>query len=217
MAIYKSDTANQFTQIPNETLQDASLSFEAKGLLVLILSLPENWEIHKTWLQKQTPKCGQDKLKRILKEISDSGYMVKKPKKLENGRLSGWDWFVYPVKQLQANETSTSTVGVKTRSTVSSFDGGPATTNKHINKQTKTTTTDKQEFDVFAFILLSLIQEMLSEGGWIPTGHPVPKATWLKAKAKSLHEKLPDPRPEDCAVIILRDWVNLTNMKKVSF
>lgn len=77
-------------------------------------------------------------------------------------------------------------------------------------QQITTTTGEKADFDVFALALIQLLQNMVSEGGWIPDGYHAPKAAWLKAKAKTLHSKLPDPRPEDCAVLILRDWVKLT-------
>lgn len=139
MGIFKARLSDQYTKIPNETLQDTSLSFEAKGLLVLILSLPENWEIHKSWLQKQAQKCGQDKLKRLLKELTDTGYMVKKVKQSEDGKLAGWDWFVYPEKQLEPAKIAASTVGVKNRPSVKPSDGKSGTTNKtnkQINKKT---------------------------------------------------------------------------------
>ncbi len=87
------------------------------------------------------------------------------------------------------------------------------TTKTSVINQRETTTTEKLDFDKFAVCLISILQEMISEGGWIPAGHPVPKSTWLKAKAKTLHNKFPDPRPEDCALIILKDWVKQTANK----
>ncbi len=137
MAIFKANVANQFTQIPNETLQDPSLSFEAKGLLALILSLPSDWEIHKTWLQEQAANCGRDKLKRLIKELTDAGYMVKKAKQDEGGKMAGWDWFVYPLKQPQPRNGKGSTDGLKTRQTVLPSVGKAPTTNKHLNKENK--------------------------------------------------------------------------------
>ncbi len=94
MAIYKAKVQSEFAQIPNSTAQDSRLSFEARGLLVMILSMPDTWVIHKEWLIKQSPKCGRDKMTRLLKELIDLGYMIKKPKH-ENGQLNGVDWLVY--------------------------------------------------------------------------------------------------------------------------
>jgi len=94
MAIYKAKVQSEFAQIPNSTAQDSRLSFEARGLLVMMLSMPDTWVIHKEWLIKQSPKCGRDKMTRLLKELIDLGYMIKKPRH-EKGQLNGVDWIVY--------------------------------------------------------------------------------------------------------------------------
>lgn len=89
----------------------------------------------------------------------------------------------------------------------------PMTTNTSVinnsRTTTTTTTTEKPDFDVFALALISIIREMIEEGGWVSSDQPLPKATWLKAKASTLFDKFPDPRPEDCAVFILKDWTRL--------
>lgn len=94
MAIYKAKVHSEFAQIPNATAQDSRLSFEARGLLVMMLSMPDTWVIHKEWLIKQSPKCGRDKMTRLLKELIDFGYMIKKAKH-EKGQLNGVDWLVH--------------------------------------------------------------------------------------------------------------------------
>ncbi len=94
MAIFKAKVPSNFAQIPNDTAQDSRLSFEARGLLTLILSMPDDWVIHKEWLIKQSPKCGRDKMTRLLRELIDYGYVVKKAKH-EEGQLNGVDWLVY--------------------------------------------------------------------------------------------------------------------------
>lgn len=94
MAIYKAKVPSHFAIIPNETAQDLQLSFEARGLLTLMLSMPEDWAIHKEWLIKQSPKCGRDKMTRILRELIDCGYVVKKAAHVD-GQFAGVDWIVY--------------------------------------------------------------------------------------------------------------------------
>ncbi len=89
------------------------------------------------------------------------------------------------------------------------------TTKTSVINQRETTTTEKLNFNDFAVCLISILQEMIAEGGWIPEGHPVPKKTWLKAKAQTLHNTFPDPRPEDCALIILKDWMQKTGHNAV--
>ncbi len=60
MAIYKAVVHQNYAQIPNETLQDQSLSFEARGLLSMLLSMPHDWAINKEWLISQSD-AGRDK------------------------------------------------------------------------------------------------------------------------------------------------------------
>ena len=78
MPIFKAKFQTGYAQIPNETLQDARLSFEARGLLSLMLSLPEDWGFNNEWLMKQSQNCKKVKLTRMLKELSDCGYLVQK-------------------------------------------------------------------------------------------------------------------------------------------
>ena len=191
MGIFKARLSNQFTKIPNETLQDTALSFEAKGLLVLILSLPENWEIHKSWLQKQAQKCGQDKLKRLLKELTETGYMVKKVKQSENGKLAGWDWYVYPVKQLQPAKIAASTVGVKNRPSVKPSDGKTGTTKKHRYKETESksvTVTRVRDFSADESKNFSdrVMTELQSDN------LPVHKYRYARMKISEYQERFPE-------------------------
>lgn len=116
MAIYKSSAADKYTVVPNESARDLSLSFEATGLLCFLLSLPSDWAIHKSWLQKQKINCGRDKLTRLVAELEDAGYIKREVAQLDSGKLNGFDWYVYP------------TASLKNRNTVKPCDGEPATT-----------------------------------------------------------------------------------------
>ncbi len=127
MAIYKAKGQNSFAIIPNSTAQDSSISFEARGLLTLMLSMPEDWEIRKEWLIKQSPNCGRDKMTRILKELIEAGYVIKKPAR-KGKRLNGVDWIVYAEPQ---------PVQLKTRPTDDQSSDESNTTNKHLYKETE--------------------------------------------------------------------------------
>jgi uncharacterized phage protein (TIGR02220 family) len=112
MAIFKAKIQTEYTVIPNAAAQDNTLSFEARGLLVMLLSLPESWEIHKDWIIKQT-SAGRDKVNRMVNELCEHGYIVKVTSHDKKGKLTGWDWFVYPY----------STVRRVSRTTVKPNDG----------------------------------------------------------------------------------------------
>lgn len=126
MAIFKAKLESNYAVIPNSALQDKEISYEATGLLAMMLSLPDNWEIHKSWLQEQKVKCGRDKLTSIMNELVENGYVRKQVKQGDDGRLNGVDWLVYPE----------STVQLKTRKTVKPLDGESDTT-KETDLQSK--------------------------------------------------------------------------------
>ena len=44
MAVFRIDTTRDYTVMSNHHLRNTELSLKAKGLLSLMLSLPENWD-----------------------------------------------------------------------------------------------------------------------------------------------------------------------------
>jgi hypothetical protein len=95
MPIIKGKFQTQYVQVSNKTAQDKNLSFEARGLLVFMLSLPEDWVIHKSWLIEQT-SAGRDKIQRMVNELVKMGYLVKKQAHGDNGQFLNNDLYVYP-------------------------------------------------------------------------------------------------------------------------
>lgn len=73
--IYRRRRRRPFTQIDNTPLRDDRLSLEAVGFLVVVLSLPDDWEINRTWAMKRF-KLGKDKLRRVIDELKRCGYCV---------------------------------------------------------------------------------------------------------------------------------------------
>jgi hypothetical protein len=65
--------ARDFVQVANCTAQDSRLSWEARGLLLYLLSLPKDWNIRVSHLQKQGG-AGRDAVRRILHELQQFGY-----------------------------------------------------------------------------------------------------------------------------------------------
>ncbi len=71
-----------YTCVSNEILNDQRLSAKAKGLLIQILSYPDNWYLYKSELQS-----GSDKRTAItsgLKELEENGYLIIRKGKFSN-------------------------------------------------------------------------------------------------------------------------------------
>lgn len=96
MAIYKASIESGYTVIPNETAQNSNLTFEARGMLSLLLSLPVDWSVNKSWLIKQS-NAGRDKVQSIINELVEHGYMSKTQPKNQKGQFTSNDYFVYPL------------------------------------------------------------------------------------------------------------------------
>ena len=166
MAIYKSSAADKYTVVPNESVRDLSLSFEATGLLCFLLSLPSDWAIHKSWLQKQKVNCGRDKLTRLVAELEDAGYIKREVAQLDSGKLNGFDWYVYP------------TASLKNRNTVKPCDGEPATTKERSLESKDPTNLDQSK------IARAKLEEDSFDYWWKHYPKKVAKASALKSWKK---------------------------------
>lgn len=75
--IIKAKHKSNYFRMNNEPIQDASLSWAARGLLAFLLSLPEKWEPHLRDLISRGPD-GRRRTEAALSELIKAGYVVKK-------------------------------------------------------------------------------------------------------------------------------------------
>lgn len=92
--IVKSKQATDFAIIPNKLLRDTNLTLKAKGLLCLLLSLPNDWAVYKTQLQ-QFSSDGRDATVSAFNELVDKGYITSVQRFNAKGQFDGWDYVVY--------------------------------------------------------------------------------------------------------------------------
>ena len=92
--IIRSKSTFRFTAISNEILQSKSLTFEQKGLLAYLLSLPENWVLYKQQLYKVLPDR-KTTIDRVFKELQDLGYILSARTIDDKGHFTGWNHIVY--------------------------------------------------------------------------------------------------------------------------
>lgn len=97
MAIFKAVVHSDYVQIPNEAMQDSKLTFEARGLLAMLLSMPADWEVHKSWVAKESP-AGKDKINSIFNELEKAGYIRREEGQRKFGQFASDDYFVFPNK-----------------------------------------------------------------------------------------------------------------------
>lgn len=78
--------------------EDRRLSWAARGMLVFLLGKPDNWTVSASALVSETSDCtrpsGRDAVYATLKELIDTGYMVRVPLRAENGTHGGVQYIV---------------------------------------------------------------------------------------------------------------------------
>lgn len=84
--------AVRYTPISNSVLQNKNLSFDARGLLSYILSLPPDWVLVKAQIVREHRHfVGQAKFHRIWSELVTNGYIVsEKVRDDKSGKFLGW-------------------------------------------------------------------------------------------------------------------------------
>ena len=76
MAVFRIERTRDYTVMSNHHLRNANLSLKAKGLLSMMLSLPEDWNYTTRGLAKIC-KEGVDAIGAALRELETAGYIVR--------------------------------------------------------------------------------------------------------------------------------------------
>ena len=100
MAVFRVEKTKDFTVMSNFHLRDVELSLKAKGLLSMMLSLPEDWDYTTKGLACIC-KDGVDSITSALKELENHGYLTRQRTRYENGRLGDITYTIHekPVGQ----------------------------------------------------------------------------------------------------------------------
>jgi hypothetical protein len=67
---------SNFTSVSNELINNSSLTWEARGLIIYLLGRPPGWRTQTNHLVKQSPS-GRDRVLRILRELETCGYLFR--------------------------------------------------------------------------------------------------------------------------------------------
>ncbi|SMC74513.1 hypothetical protein SAMN02746065_1099 [Desulfocicer vacuolatum DSM 3385] len=92
--IIRKELKGNYTRIPNEFLQDETISDKARGTLARLLSRPDTWNVNVNHLVK-TGKDGHTALRSSLTELVEAGYLHKEVTRGECGRITGTRYVVF--------------------------------------------------------------------------------------------------------------------------
>ena len=89
-----------YVTLNTTALNDARLSFRAKGLHTYLMSKPDDWRVYIVQLEKESPKEGREAIAGALKELEAAGYIHRERIRGEKGRMAGWDTTIYETPEL---------------------------------------------------------------------------------------------------------------------
>lgn len=101
MAILRNPNKDKFTIVDNTALKDKNLSLKARGLLITMLSLPDNWDFSEKGLCAILEKDGQSSIRSGLKELEEYGYLVRTRERDQHGKISNVAWTIYDYPHLE--------------------------------------------------------------------------------------------------------------------
>ena len=94
MAVFRVQRTRDYTVMSNYHLRDQNLTLKAKGLLSMMLSLPDEWNYTTRGLAAIC-KEGVDAIGSALKELENNGYIVRHQLRGANGRISDTEYIIY--------------------------------------------------------------------------------------------------------------------------
>jgi hypothetical protein len=116
MAVFRVEKTRNYTVMSNLPLQDRDLTLKAKGLMALLLSLPDNWDYTMRGLASIC-KENKDTVSKIIKELISAGYVTRHQERGESGQMGKSVYTIYESSQ-KNEETSGNEPRPKTSDTV---------------------------------------------------------------------------------------------------
>ncbi|MDL2327795.1 helix-turn-helix domain-containing protein [Ruminococcaceae bacterium OttesenSCG-928-A11] len=93
MAVFRVEKTRDYTVMANHHLRNTALSLKAKGLLSLMLSLPEDWDYTTKGLARIC-KDGVDSICSTVKELEEEGYVIRRRIRNDKGQMTTVEYII---------------------------------------------------------------------------------------------------------------------------
>ena len=98
MSVFRISKTKNFTVMSNYHFKEKDMSLKAKGLLSLMLSLPDTWDYSISGLVKLS-KDGKDSVMTALAELEKFGYLTRTQTTNSKGQFSGVEYNIFEEPQ----------------------------------------------------------------------------------------------------------------------
>ena len=139
MSVFRVEKNKNFTVMSNHHLQDKNLSLKAKGLLSLMLSLPDDWDYSLAGLERICQEA-TGAINRAIQELERRGYIVRHQERDDKGRLGAIIYTIYEEPQ-ETTENTGSKPFVQNPQT-----DNPQTDNPHADNESQINTNKQSTY-----------------------------------------------------------------------
>lgn len=116
MGVIRVNKTANYTVLSNYHFKEKNMSLKAKGLLSLMLSLPDTWNYTIAGLVSLS-KDGKDSVMSALAELEKFGYLIREQKVNKKGQFSGVEYNIFeqpqeqiPIAEIQNSEKEISEI-----------------------------------------------------------------------------------------------------------
>ena len=100
MSVFRINKTQNYTVMSNHHFKEKKMSLKAKGLLSLMLSLPDDWDYSISGLATLS-KDGKDSIMSALAELEKFGYLTRTRLTNEKGQFAGVEYNIFEIPQPQ--------------------------------------------------------------------------------------------------------------------
>ena len=101
MTILRKTNKENYTTVPMNIIRDENLSLKDIGLLVSMLSLPDDWEFNENGLETIYKNDGRTSIRTSLKNLEKYGYLKRVRTRGKDGRIKAVEWYLYETPQFE--------------------------------------------------------------------------------------------------------------------
>ena len=166
MAIVRVNKTRDYTVMSNYHFKEKGMSLKAKGLLSLMLSLPDDWDYSINGLATLS-KDGKDSVMSALTELERFGYLKRTKSINEKGQFAGYDYDIYEKPIEEEPYTEKPNTGKPNTENQVQLNTNTLNTNVFTTKQLNTDKIDKIDKSNIALVEPNGLTKQLIENGYI--------------------------------------------------
>jgi biotin operon repressor len=195
---------SNFSVISNSVIRDSRLSYRARGVLLEILSRPDNWRVSGDSLAR-SGKEGRDAILTALKELRDCGYIRTVTNRLPNGTFETINYVYDSPQDVVPSPENPTTASVEAPRPEKPTPGKPQLDNQgSLEELSKKNLDTNNEFEIFWNIYPRKVAKKAAEVAFAKAAKHTPVAVILTGAGRYAR----DPNRAEAYTAHPATWLN---------